>query len=96
MPFTTIQLLWINIIMDGPPALVLGLEPIRNNVFNKKPVDRDSSIITRTMITSIVLNAVYVAAILFIQMKYNILGAATNRIGTANEMETVSFWIVCI
>ncbi|AGF54631.1 Ca2+-transporting ATPase [Clostridium saccharoperbutylacetonicum] len=91
MPFTTIQLLWINIIMDGPPALVLGLEPIRNNVFNKKPVDRDSSIITRTMITSIVLNAVYVAAILFIQMKYNILGAATNRIGTANEMETVLF-----
>ena len=35
MPFTTIQLLWINIIMDGPPALVLGLEPIRNNVFIK-------------------------------------------------------------
>ncbi|WP_238915154.1 calcium-translocating P-type ATPase, PMCA-type [Clostridium sp. YIM B02555] len=91
MPFTTIQLLWINIIMDGPPALVLGLEPIRNNVFNKKPVDRDSSIITRTMIISIVLNAVYVAAILFIQMKYNILGAATNKIGTANEMETVLF-----
>jgi Ca2+-transporting ATPase len=91
MPFTTIQLLWINIIMDGPPALVLGLEPIRNNVFNKKPVDRDSSIITRTMIISIVLNAVYVAAILFIQMKYNILGAATNKIGTANETETVLF-----
>ncbi|MFT8348100.1 calcium-translocating P-type ATPase, PMCA-type [Clostridium saccharoperbutylacetonicum] len=91
MPFTTIQLLWINIIMDGPPALVLGLEPIRNNVFNKKPVDRDSSIITRIMIISIVLNAVYVAAILFIQMKYNILGAATNKIGTANEMETVLF-----
>ncbi|AQR93586.1 calcium-translocating P-type ATPase, PMCA-type [Clostridium saccharoperbutylacetonicum] len=91
MPFTTIQLLWINIIMDGPPALVLGLEPIRNNVFNKKPVDRDSSIITRTMIISIVLNAVYVAVILFIQMKYNILGAATNKIGTANEMETVLF-----
>jgi len=75
MPFTTIKLLWINIIMDGPPALVLGLEPIRNNVFNKKPVDRSASIITKTMITSIILNAVYVTTILFIQMKYNILGA---------------------
>ena len=54
MPFTTIQLLWINIIMDGPPALVLGLEPIRNNVFNRKPVNRNSSIITKTMIISII------------------------------------------
>ena len=91
MPFTTIQLLWINIIMDGPPALVLGLEPIRNNVFNRKPVDRNSSIITKTMITSIVLNAIYVTSILLIQMKYNILGASTEKIGTASEMETVLF-----
>jgi len=91
MPFTTIQLLWINIIMDGPPALVLGLEPIRNNVFNRKPVDRNSSIITRTMIKSIVLNAIYVTSILFIQMKFNILGASTEKIGFASEMETVLF-----
>ena len=91
MPFTTIQLLWINIIMDGPPALVLGLEPIRNNVFNRKPVDRNSSIITKTMITSIVLNAIYVTSILFIQMKFNILGASTEKIGFASEMETVLF-----
>ena len=91
MPFTTIQLLWINIIMDGPPALVLGLEPIRNNVFNRKPVDRNSSIITKTMITAIVLNAIYVTSILFIQMKFNILGASTEKIGFASEMETVLF-----
>lgn len=91
MPFTTIQLLWINIIMDGPPALVLGLEPIRNNVFNKKPVDRNASIITKNMITSIILNAIYVTAILLIQMKYNILGASTEKVGFASEMETVLF-----
>lgn len=91
MPFTTIQLLWINIIMDGPPALVLGLEPIRNNVFNKKPVDRSASIITKTMITSIILNAIYVTTILLIQMKYNILGASIEKVGFASEMETVLF-----
>lgn len=91
MPFTTIQLLWINIIMDGPPALVLGLEPIRNNVFNRKPVDRNSSIITKTMIISIILNAIYVTSILLIQMKFNILGASTEKIGFASEMETVLF-----
>lgn len=91
MPFTTIQLLWVNIIMDGPPALALGLEPIRNNVFKKKPVDRNASIITKSMITSIVLNALYVTSILLIQMKFNILGASTEVVGNASEMETVLF-----
>ncbi len=35
MPFTTIQLLWVNIIMDGPPALALGLEPVRDYVLKE-------------------------------------------------------------
>ncbi|MGN0143552.1 MAG: calcium-translocating P-type ATPase, PMCA-type [Clostridium sp.] len=91
MPFTTIQLLWVNIIMDGPPALALGLEPIRNNVFKKKPVDRNASIITKGMVRNIVLNALYVTAILLIQMKFNILGASTQLVGNASEMETVLF-----
>lgn len=91
MPFTTIQLLWVNIIMDGPPALALGLEPIRDNVFDKKPVDRKAGIITKSMIINIVLNALYVAAILLIQMKFNILGASTDVVGNASEMETVLF-----
>ena len=91
MPFTTIQLLWVNIIMDGPPALALGLEPIREAVFNKKPVNRNASIITKSMITTIVLNAIYVTSILLIQMKFNILGASEEMIGTSSEMETVLF-----
>lgn len=91
MPFTTIQLLWVNIIMDGPPALALGLEPIRNKVFDNKPVDRNASIITRSMITSIILNALYVTFILLVQMRFNILGASTEIVGNASEMETVLF-----
>ena len=91
MPFTTIQLLWVNIIMDGPPALALGLEPIRDAVFDRKPVDRKASIITKKMIISIVLNALYVTAILLIQMKFNILGADTTIVDGASESETVLF-----
>ena len=91
MPFTTIQLLWVNIIMDGPPALALGLEPIRNNVFKHKPVDRNASIITKGMIRTIALNALYVTAILLIQMQFNILGASTEVVGNASEMETALF-----
>lgn len=99
MPFTTIQLLWVNIIMDGPPALSLGLEPVRSESLQKKPVNRNASIITKTMLTSMILNAAYITIILLTQMKFNILGVDLNRViiskGTneiaGSEMGTVLF-----
>lgn len=79
MPFTTIQLLWVNIIMDGPPALVLGLEPVRNHVLKRKPVNRNASIITKTMITTIILNAFYITSVLLLQQNFNIIGASKEQ-----------------
>jgi P-type Ca2+ transporter type 2C len=37
LPFTAIQLLWINIIMDGPPAMSLGVDPTNVNSMNEAP-----------------------------------------------------------
>ena len=82
MPFTTIQLLWVNIIMDGPPALALGLEPVRRSVLNRKPVNRNSSIITKTMLKSIVTNAVIISIFILGQMLFNPLGATSEEMGT--------------
>lgn len=42
-PFNPIQILWINIIMDGPPAMSLGVDKVDSNVMNRPPrptVDR--------------------------------------------------------
>lgn len=47
-PFTALQLLWINIIMDGPPALTLGLEPNYSDLMNRKPTARGENIISKT------------------------------------------------
>ncbi|MBX4261837.1 calcium-translocating P-type ATPase, PMCA-type [Clostridium estertheticum] len=93
MPFTTIQLLWVNIIMDGPPALSLGLEPVRDAVLNRRPTNRNASIITKQMITSMIGNAMYITCIIMIQMKFDILGAGFPKAGItgANEMQTVLF-----
>lgn len=76
MPFTTIQLLWVNIIMDGPPALSLGLEPVRRNVLNRPPVNRKASIITRPMAATIIFNSIIITTIILAQLKFNILGAS--------------------
>jgi Ca2+-transporting ATPase len=37
IPFTAVQLLWINIIMDGPPAMSLGVDPTRISSMNEMP-----------------------------------------------------------
>jgi len=37
LPFTAIQILWVNIIMDGPPAMALGVDPTRPGIMNKSP-----------------------------------------------------------
>lgn len=37
LPFNPIQLLWVNIIMDGPPAMALGLDPAQPDIMSHKP-----------------------------------------------------------
>jgi Ca2+-transporting ATPase len=45
-PFTAIQILWINIIMDGPPAMTLGVEPERPGIMSDPPRRADERILS--------------------------------------------------
>lgn len=45
-PFTAIQLLWVNIIMDGPPAMTLGVEPARPGIMRDPPRSQTAQILT--------------------------------------------------
>ncbi|MCL1989882.1 MAG: calcium-translocating P-type ATPase, PMCA-type [Defluviitaleaceae bacterium] len=92
LPFTTIHLLWINIIMDGPPALALGMEPIRNSVMNRKPIQKKHGIIHPFMLATIGLNSLFISIVLFLQMRFNFLGAdLTNVTAHGSEFRTVMF-----
>lgn len=52
-PFTPIQLLWINIIMDGPPAQSLGLEGSEENIM-RRPPEKGEIIDKKTLIKIII------------------------------------------
>ncbi len=41
VPFNPIQVLWINIIMDGPPAQSLGVEPPEKNIMERPPIKEE-------------------------------------------------------
>ncbi|MEQ9060315.1 MAG: cation-translocating P-type ATPase [Gammaproteobacteria bacterium] len=45
-PFTAVQILWVNIIMDGPPAMTLGVEPARPGIMQQPPRDDDAAILS--------------------------------------------------
>lgn len=82
-PFSALQLLWVNLIMDGPPALTLGLEPVCKNVLDQKPTKRDSNIITRNMLALILSSGIFIAAMCLLQYFTNFLGASEEQKGTA-------------
>ncbi len=46
VPFTPLQILWVNIIMDGPPAMALGVDPPHANVMRVPPRDPKARILT--------------------------------------------------
>ena len=50
-PFTAIQILWINIIMDGPPAMSLGVEPAREGVMDEPPRQANTRILSGARFT---------------------------------------------
>ena len=81
-PFTALELLWINIIMDGPPALTLGLEPIRPDLLKHKPTRRNENIISKKMLIRIFLNGIYISVIFMLQHFKNFLGAAPEEEAT--------------
>lgn len=49
-PLNPMQILWINIIMDGPPAQSLGVETVDGSVMRRAPRRRDEDIITRPLL----------------------------------------------
>lgn len=53
-PLNAMQILWINILMDGPPAQSLGVEPVDHAIMNKPPRSRKDQILTKSVFKRII------------------------------------------
>ncbi|KAJ2955140.1 hypothetical protein NQZ79_g8814 [Umbelopsis isabellina] len=79
-PLNAMQILWINIIMDGPPAQSLGVEPVDHDVMKKPPRARDAPILTRRLVTRVLTAAfIVVFGTVFIYISEMLDGQVTAR-----------------
>ncbi|CAG8570263.1 5194_t:CDS:2 [Paraglomus brasilianum] len=79
-PLNPMQILWINILMDGPPAQSLGVEPVDHDVMNKPPKKKNAPILTQRLIKRVLTAAAcVVAGTLFIYMTEMRDGSVTAR-----------------
>lgn len=58
-PLTSVQMLWVNLIMDTFAALALATEPPSDLLLDRKPHARDESIVSKTMWRNIIGQSVY-------------------------------------
>ncbi|MHB1021629.1 MAG: cation-translocating P-type ATPase [Acidobacteriaceae bacterium] len=62
LPLLAVQILWINLITDGAPALALGFDPPPSNIMHQAPFPSRGRIVDRRMIVDIGIVAVVMAA----------------------------------
>ncbi|KAI8095979.1 PMR1-type calcium-transporting P-type ATPase [Thamnidium elegans] len=91
-PLNPMQILWINIIMDGPPAQSLGVEPVDPEIMKKPPRSRNSNILTRPLITRVLTAAFIVTTgTMFMYISEMADGVVTNKDATMTFTTFVFF-----
>ena len=61
-PFTALQILFVNLIMDGPPAMSLGVDPVSPDAMRRPPRPAHERILTRPRLVRILLASAVMAA----------------------------------
>ena len=61
-PFTALQILFVNLVMDGPPAMSLGVDPVSPDAMRRPPRPAHERILTRPRLLRILLASAVMAA----------------------------------
>lgn len=69
-PLKVTHLLFVNLVMDGLGAIMLGNEPALEKYMLEKPRRRDESIVNRKMMTQIVIMGLWLTVLSFVFLKH--------------------------
>ena len=68
-PLKVIHLLFVNLVMDGLGAIMLGNEPALEKYMTEKPRRRDESIISKQMMAQILIMGLWLTVVSFVYLK---------------------------
>ncbi len=72
-PFNALQLLWLNVIMDGPPALTLGFEAPSHSLMTQPPKRRSDNLVTKKIAARIATHSLFISLAVILQRCFNFL-----------------------
>jgi Ca2+-transporting ATPase len=91
LPLLAAQILWINMITDGPPALALGVDPADPDVMNHPPRPRGEGVITGRMWAGIAYVGVIMAAGTLLVLDLSLAGGLIEGTGDITYAQTMAF-----
>jgi Ca2+-transporting ATPase len=91
LPLLATQILWINLVTDGAPALALGLDPVDADVMNAPPRPRGEGVITPPMWRGILFVGAVVAAGTLFVLDASLPGGFVEGAGSLRHAQTMAF-----
>jgi Ca2+-transporting ATPase len=91
LPLLATQILWINLVTDGPPALALGVDPPHEGVMRQPPRPAGEGVITARMWRGIVYIGVIMAAGTLLVLDASMPGGFLAGAGDLRHGQTMAF-----
>lgn len=90
LPLLPIQILWVNLITDGLPAMALGLEPPEPGIMKRKPRPKSEGIFARKLGWIILGRGIYISIITLIVFTIGLVYSKLNGIDDLNIARTMA------
>jgi Ca2+-transporting ATPase len=91
LPLLATQVLWVNLVTDGAPALALGVDPADAGVMTKPPRSRSEGVITRGMWSGIFYVGTIMAAGTLLVLDASLPGGLIEGAGNMRYAQTMAF-----
>jgi Ca2+-transporting ATPase len=91
LPLLATQLLWINLVTDGAPALALGVDPAEEDLMRQPPRPNGEPVITGQMWRGILFTGVVMAAATLLVLDASLPGGLVDGRGDLRYAQTMAF-----